>query len=954
MNKKLLVIGIGFVGVLLLWIGVSFYPDWLWFENLGFSSVFRTILLSKFGFGAMVWLLLAMIVGLNIYVANRLNPRVGKRGDFKIAGDYASQLGLSNATLNTLVIAFILFATFYFASKSSAQWDLLLRYLYQQPFGSTDPVFNRDLGFYLFSLPFYIFVQNGLLILLIVAALATMGWYLKNGALKIEGDFRQAPGTLPTAPKITLAENVKKHLIFLGGIVVLLMTWAYRLKMFGLLYSTQGPAFGASYTDVHIRVLAYKVIILVSIGFAVLLFINAFKLRKKLIWMGAIIWIGVVLVLGTGLPILVQKVIVKPNELAKETPYIAHNIDFTRKAYNLNKIKVVNFEVNDQLSAQDLKQHDVTIQNIRIWDERPLLQTYRQIQSIRLYYDFNNVDVDRYQLNNQYRQLMLAGRELLVNKLPPQANTWVNRHLTYTHGYGLAASPVNEVTSEGLPRLVIKDLPPSFEPDLKVVRPEIYYGEKTDEYVLVKTKAREFDYPKGDKNVYTTYQGKGGIHIKSFLRRLLFAIEFMDPQILFTTYLSPDTRIMFNRRINRRTNAIAPFLDYDNDPYLVLSKGKLYWIQDAYTTSAMYPYSRRSRGTFNNRQLNYIRNSVKITIDAYNGDVVFYMIDEKDPIVRTYAQIFPDLFKPFKEMPADLKKHIRYPRDLYKIQMETYTKYHMEDVQVFYNQEDLWQIPDEIYGENRQKMEPYYIILKLPEEQKEEFFLMTPFTPSKKDNMIGWLAARCDLPDYGNLLVYKLPKEKLVYGPMQIEARVDQQTEISRELSLWGQRGSRVIRGNLLAIPVSDTFIYVEPVYLEAIQEESQMSPTGTPQSGGGAKSQNANMRARPKTEESRAASLPELKRVIVAFSNRLIMEENLDKALNAILDIDMGPKHPASVAISQKKGEGLSELGATALDHYNKAKDYLRHGDWAGYGREQESLENILKEISGMRKGEK
>lgn len=954
MNKKLLVIGIGFVGVLLLWIGVSFYPDWLWFENLGFSSVFRTILLSKFGFGAMVWLLLALIVGLNIYVANRLNPRVGKRGDFKIAGDYASQLGLSNATLNTLVIAFILFATFYFASKSSAQWDLLLRYLYQQPFGSTDPVFNRDLGFYLFSLPFYIFVQNGLLILLIVAALATMGWYLKNGALKIEGDFRQTPGTLPTAPKITLAENVKKHLIFLGGIVVLLMTWAYRLKMFGLLYSTQGPAFGASYTDVHIRILAYKVIILVSIGFAVLLFINAFKLRKKLIWMGAIIWIGVVLVLGTGLPILVQKVIVKPNELAKETPYIAHNIDFTRKAYNLNKIKVVNFEVNDQLSAQDLKQHDVTIQNIRIWDERPLLQTYRQIQSIRLYYDFNNVDVDRYQLNNQYRQLMLAGRELLVNKLPPQANTWVNRHLTYTHGYGLAASPVNEVTSEGLPRLVIKDLPPSFEPDLKVVRPEIYYGEKTDEYVLVKTKAREFDYPKGDKNVYTTYQGKGGIHIKSFLRRLLFAIEFMDPQILFTTYLSPDTRIMFNRRINRRTNAIAPFLDYDNDPYLVLSKGKLYWIQDAYTTSAMYPYSRRSRGTFNNRQLNYIRNSVKITIDAYNGDVVFYMIDEKDPIVRTYAQIFPDLFKPFKEMPADLKKHIRYPRDLYKIQMETYTKYHMEDVQVFYNQEDLWQIPDEIYGENRQKMEPYYIILKLPEEQKEEFFLMTPFTPSKKDNMIGWLAARCDLPDYGNLLVYKLPKEKLVYGPMQIEARVDQQTEISRELSLWGQRGSRVIRGNLLAIPVSDTFIYVEPVYLEAIQEESQMSPTGTPQSGGGAKSQNANMRARPQTEESRAASLPELKRVIVAFSNRLIMEENLDKALNAILDIDMGPKHPASVAISQKKGEGLSELGATALDHYNKAKDYLRHGDWAGYGREQESLENILKEISGMRKGEK
>ena len=950
MNKKLLIIGIGFVGVLLLWIGVSFYPDWLWFENLGFSPVFWTMLLSKFGFGVMVWLLLALIIGINIYAANRLNPPAGTRGSFKVTEDVASQFGLSTATLKTLVIAFILFASFYIASKSATQWDLLLRYLYQQPFGSIDPVFSRDIGFYLFSLPFYLFIQNLLLVLFIVAALATMGWYLKNGALKIEGDFRQVQGALPTVPKISLVENVKKHLIFLGGIVVLLMAWSFRLKMFGLLYSTQGPAFGASYTDVHIKVLAYKIIILISIGFAVLLFINAFKLRKKLLWMGAIIWIGVVLVLGTGLPILVQKVIVKPNELAKETPYIAYNIDFTRKAYNLNKIKVVNFEVNDQLSAQDLKQHDVTIQNIRIWDERPLLQTYRQIQSIRLYYDFNNVDVDRYPLNNQYRQLMLAGRELLVNKLPPQANTWVNRHLTYTHGYGLAASPVNEVTSEGLPRLVIKDLPPSFEPDLKVVRPEIYYGEKTDEYVLVKTKAREFDYPKGDKNVYTTYQGKGGIHIKSFFRRLLFAVEFMDPQILFTTYLSPDTRIMFNRRIHRRTNAIAPFLDYDKDPYLVLSKGKLYWIQDAYTTSAMYPYSRRSRGTFNNRQLNYIRNSVKITIDAYNGDVVFYMIDEKDPIVKTYAQIFPDLFKPFKEMPADLKAHIRYPRDLYKIQMETYTKYHMEDVQVFYNQEDLWQIPDEIYGENRQKMEPYYIILKLPEEQKEEFFLMTPFTPSKKDNMIGWLAARCDLPDYGNLLVYKLPKEKLVYGPMQIEARVDQQTEISRELSLWGQRGSRVIRGNLLAIPVSDTFIYVEPVYLEAIQEESQMSPTVTPQSGGGAKSQKANMRARPQMEEAKAASLPELKRVIVAFSNRLIMEENLDKALNAILDIDIAPKHPASLVTPRIKGQGVSGLGETALDHYNKAKEYLRQGDWAGYGRELDHLESILKEISGMR----
>jgi len=948
MQKKLIVIGIGIIAALLLWIGTSIYPNWLWFENLGFSPVFWTMLMGKFGFGLMVWLLLTLIFGVNIYAANRLNPRPGTGGAFKIADDYVSQFGLSPAMLKTLVTAFLLFLPIYIASKGSAQWDLLLRYLYQQPFGSTDPVFNRDIGFYLFSLPFYIFIQNGLLILFIVAVPVTMAWYLKNGALKIEGDLDQIPGSQTSLPKITLAENVKKHLIFLGGIVVLLLAWAYRLKMFGLLYSDQGPAFGAGYTDVHIRILAYKIIVFVSIGFAMVLFINAFKLRAKLIWIATAIWMGILLGLGTGIPILVQKMIVKPNELAKEAPYISHNIDFTRKAYNLNKIKVVNFEVKDELTAQDLKQHDVTIQNIRIWDERPLLQTYRQIQAIRLYYDFNNVDVDRYIVNGQYRQIMLAARELVVNKLPPQANTWVNRHLTYTHGYGLAASPVNEVTSEGLPRLFIKDLPPVFEPDLKTVRPEIYYGEKTDAYVLVNTKAREFDYPKGDKNVYTTYQGKGGIHINSFFRRLLFAIEFFDPQILFTTYLNPESRIMFNRRLHRRTNAIAPFLDYDGDPYLVVSSGKLFWIQDAYTTSAMYPYSQRSYGNFKKRRLNYIRNSVKVTIDAYNGDVAFYMIDEKDPIIKTYARIFPDLFKPFKEMPAELKTHIRYPKDLFKIQMETYTKYHMEDVQVFYNQEDLWQIPDEVYGDRRQEMEPYYIIVKLPEEQRETFFLMAPFTPSRKDNMIGWLAARCDLPDYGNLLVYKLPKEKLVYGPMQIEARVDQQTEISRELSLWGQRGSRVIRGNLLAIPVGETFIYVEPVYLEAIQEESQMSPTDTPQSGAASKSQRASVRV-PRPEESRAASLPELKRVIVAFGNRLIMEENLDRALNSILDIEITAKQPASLLAPPKEGGGLSHLGSTALEHYNKAKAYLRNGDWSGYGRELESLEKILKEISGM-----
>ncbi|MFQ6077630.1 MAG: UPF0182 family protein [Thermodesulfobacteriota bacterium] len=841
------------------------------------------------------------------------------------------------------------------ASGGSSRWQIVLRYLYQQPFGSTDPIFNRDIAFYVFSLPFYLFVQSWLFGFFIFACLLTIWWYLKEGALQISDKSTQVEGLPTSLPKITIAPKAQKHLILLGGIIVLLLAWGYYLKMYKLLYSTQGSAFGASYTDVNINVLAYRVLIFFSLGLALILFLNVFKPRTRLLWLSGGIWLGTLLVFAFILPGLVQKFLVKPNELAKESPYIAYNIDYTRRAYNLDKVKGVNFAVSEDLSMEDIKENNVTIQNIRIWDERPLLQTYRQIQSIRLYYDFNDVDVDRYLINNQYRQVMLAARELIVNQLPPQANTWVNRHLIYTHGYGLALSPVNEVTSEGLPHLLVKDLPPSFDADLKIVRPEIYYGEKTDEFVLVKTKTKEFDYPKGDKNVYTIYQGRGGVPIKSFARRLLFALEFLDLQILFTSYLSPESKIMYNRRIDRRVDLIAPFLDYDGDPYLVISGGKLYWIQDAYTTSTMYPYSRRSRiryGRFKNRELNYIRNSVKITIDAYNGNVTYYITDEKDPIVKTYLGIFPALFKPFSEMPDDLKEHIRYPKDLFEIQVDAYRTYHMEDVQVFYNQEDLWQIPDELYADTRQNMEPYYIIIKLPEENKEEFLLMLPFTPSQKDNMIGWLAARSDLPNYGNLLTYKLPKEKLVFGPMQIEARVDQDTEISREVTLWGQSGSGVIRGNLLAIPVSDSFIYVEPLYLEAKQGERGMSPGESPPSRRFGKPQRTQARFPSGLDESRSAALPELKRVIVAFSNRLTMEENLDKALSSVFGRKILPKEPASPLVPETLD--IYTVAESVLEHYDKVRDYLRQGNWAEYGRELEELEKVLKEMSKITKEKK
>jgi len=948
MSRKVIIGCIVLFVLAILWTVISIYPDWLWFENLQFAPIFWTMLLSRFGFGLIVWIFLLIIISVNLFIAKRLSPTLRPGEGIKEEPGYFAQIGISPNTFNILLMVAVLIASFVIASKGSNQWDMVLRYLYQEPFESTDPIFNRDIGFYVFSLPLYIFIRNGILLLFLFAGLLTIVWYLKDGAVQIIDEYVQAEGKPVSLPKIKISTKAKKHLLILGGIVVLLIAWGYYLKIFGLLYSTQGPAFGASYTDVNIKVIVYWILFVLSLLFAVLLFFSGYKYRLKYILLGGGIWLGCIVLFGWLLPGLVQQVRVKPNELAKESPYIVHNINYTRIAYNLDEIRTVAFQVSDRLSAEDIEAQKATIQNIRIWDERPLLQTYRQIQAIRQYYDFNNIDVDRYMIDNQYRQVMLGAREFVADRNSPQARTWINKYLTYTHGYGLAASLVNEVDSEGLPELLIKDLPPSYVADLKVERPEIYYGERTNEYVLVKTKTAEFDYPKGDKNEYTTYQGKGGVHISSFFRRVLFAVEFLDRQILFTTELSPESRILFKRRIDRRVEAIAPFLQYDKDPYLVVSEGRLFWIQDAYTTTDMYPYSKRTLKRFKIKRLNYIRNSVKIAIDAYNGTVSFYVIDDTDPIIKTYMRIFPKLFKPFSDMPADLKKHIRYPKDLFEIQAGTYRTYHMEDVRVFYNQEDLWQIPDELYGDSRQPMKPYYIIIKLPQENKAEFLLMLPFTPSKKDNMIGWLAARSDLPHYGKLLVYKLPKEKLVYGPMQIEARVDQQTEISRELSLWGQMGSRVIRGNLLVIPVGDAFIYVEPVYLEAKQEEKEVPATGsTTQRKPFGRSKGITPSGTPGVDKSRAASLPELKRVIVALGNRLIMEENLDKALRGVLGGEIIPEGPVRVFQEVPKTIQGKKLSEAALDHYRKAKEQLRQGNWAAFGRELDLLERALEEMT-------
>jgi uncharacterized membrane protein (UPF0182 family) len=596
---------------------------------------------------------------------------------------------------------------------------------------------------------------------------------------------------------------------------------------------------------------------------------------------------------------------VVPNEVDAEKPFIERNIQFTRLAYGLDKVESKDFPAEETLTLADLKRNDLTIKNIRLWEHRPLLATYAQLQEIRTYYKFVDVDNDRYQIDGNYRQVMLSARELSHQHLP--SRIWINEHLTYTHGYGVVFGPVNQVTPEGLPEFFIKDIPPASSDSLKITRPEIYYGELANEYVFTKTTARELDYPSGDQNIYTTYEGQGGVALDSFWRKLLFSAHHATLRILLSEDITPDSRVLYHRQIQERVKKIAPFITFDRDAYLVIAEGgRLFWIIDGYTTSDRFPYSE----PMHHGGQNYIRNSAKIVVDAYNGDVDFYISDPKDPIILSYAKIFPVLFKSLETMPEDLRGHIRYPQDLFTIQAHMYATYHMQDPQVFYNKEDLLSIPRRTIEGTEREMEPYYTIMRLPGESKEEFVLLLPFTPNKRDNMRAWLAARSDPPHYGTLIALDFPKAKLVYGPKQIDARIDQDAFISQQLSLWGQRGAQVIRGSLLAIPIEKSLLYVQPLYLAAEK-----------------------------------GSLPELKRVIVAFGNQIAMEETLDQSLQRIFGGKL--KAPAAVtSVAQPATSDEGDIARRALEHYSRSQEFLRQGNWAGYGEEQRKLEGLLREM--------
>ncbi|HIE28048.1 TPA: UPF0182 family protein, partial [Candidatus Poribacteria bacterium] len=865
-----------------------------------------------------------------------------------------SQPFLTDEGLKYALIAMGVLFTLISTLVGSSRWDLFLRYFNQQPFAETEPIFGKNIGFFVFSLPFLKFIYGWFLVSLMgMTVIAAFIYYMRHAIVSEEGGLR-------------FADCAKSHLSILGGALLLLFAYRYWLKGFDLLFSSRGAAFGANYTDVHVQLWAFRFMLFAAIIAAVVLVANVRYRHENLPLIVVGSFIGAMLLISVITPRIAQRLIVEPNELEQDRKYIRYSIKYTRQAYNLDGIRESEFAAADDLTRQDLRDNDLTIQNIRIWDKRPLLRTYEQLQELRTYYTFHDVDEDRYFIDGKYRQVMLSAREIPVSELPKR--TWVNEKLLYTHGYGFTMSPVNQITSQGLPELFIKDIPPVPSIDLEIERPEIYYGERTNGYIIIGTKEEELDYPRGDKNVRTRYQGRGGVPINSLLRRWAFSSKFFDVKLLLTNYLTEESRILLNRSLYQRLRTIAPFLYYDEDPYLVVFDGKLHWIQDAYTITNTYPYSARFEGG----NLNYIRNSVKIVVSAYDGKVTFYVTDEVDPILLTYRKIFPKLFVPLSEMPAGLKAHIRYPKDLFKIQAYMYGLYHMQDVQVFYNQEDLWTIPYEMYSDKKQLMSPYYVTLKMPDAEKEEFVLILPFTPSDKDNMIGWMAARSDFPHYGELLVYKIPKKKLVFGPLQVEARIDQQPEISREFTLWTQRGSRVIRGNLLVIPIENSFIYVEPVYLEARREEeqqpgqAQMQPEGPPEQP----QQMSRQRRKPRRpDRSDSAALPELKKVIVAYGDKVVMKDNLQDALEAVFgslkeipseqEIPPAPFDKEGGILSPPSTEStVSQVSRTevynAMEHFQKAREAMRKGDWATMGKELDEVEKGLQKIMELEEGRK
>ena len=875
-----------------------------WFSAIGFSEVFWTLLTWRGITWVGSFIIFALFLWLNYWFSMRVTRystiRFLEQGDLSFYTDRAPKY------IAPIVIFFISLSA---AGASVTAWDTLLKFLNATAFNRSDPIYNRDIGFYVFELPFYEGLQDWLFALFLTGLFVATAVYILKGTINFNRGWQQL-----------IYGEAKAHICLLLAGLAFLIAFQFWVQRYDLLYSGEGVVSGAGFTDTHARLAALTGMGFMALALGVIFIASASQNTLTLPLTGIGLYLLIYILLYQVYPGFQQRFIVEPNELAKEKPYIENNIRLTRDAYNLDTVERDNYPAQGSLDRATIQNNQGTVRNVRLWDYRPLLTTYGQLQEIRPYYNFRDVDIDRYIINDVYRQVMLSPREL---SRAPQ-NRWVSQRLKYTHGYGLVMSPVNQVTSQGLPELFIKDIPPASSINIEVEQPRIYYGEETNNYVFTGMVEDEFDYPLGEDNASNRYDGEGGVEIGSLWHRLLYASDVGSFKILISSQFQPESRIHYYRNIRERINHIAPFLRLDADPYMTLINGRMKWIVEGYTVSDYYPYSQPvsrinnagailQRGQSNQLLaggFNYVRNSVKVVVDAYDGTLQFVVTDEADPLIQTYQKIFPNLFTSMGEVSSELKSHFRYPLDLFKIQTQMYLAYHMSNPEVFYNREDLWRFATETYEGNQQLVEPYYTIMRLPEEDKVEFVLILPFTPVNKDNMIAWMAARSDGDNYGKLLLYEFPKQELIYGPSQIEARIDQTPEISQQLSLWDQQGSRVIRGNLLVIPIEESILYVEPIYLRAEQGE-----------------------------------LPQLKRVVVAHGDNLVMRPTLEESIAAIFGEETSPEIAEDEFSTETTVSG--NLAQRALNLYREAQQAAQAGNWGEYGDKIQELESLLEQLN-------
>ncbi|MEW6407642.1 MAG: UPF0182 family protein [Patescibacteria group bacterium] len=910
-SRKFLALGgLGTIVLMSILTFFSYWTDYLWFEEVNYLEVFETKIAAQI----LTFLIPSAVVFCFLFGIMKMflkfvppipeNYRASRLSDWRKNEKIAKTL--------IIVIALIIAVLFGFFAFS---WEEVLLYYNSQAAGKADPIFGRDISFYFFELPFLKSLTS-FFILMVSSAMAEVLFLRLNfsdQAREVNGEEEEKK----------VANLTIKFLSVKAGVLFLIFAFRVSLWKYSLLFDNQGVFHGAGYTAVNAILPMLNVMMVILVLSAIAMVIAGFLQKKKKIIVGAIAAPFTVLVILVVYSVLVQHFSVKPEELDKETPYIQYNIELTRQAFGLDSVEAKKFEPNDRLSLAELEEERLTLENVRLWDWRALAATYKQTQEIRQYYEFSDLDIDRYTISGRYRTVMVSPRELPISQLPRDSQTWVNTRLKYTHGFGAVLSPVNEFTAEGMPNYYLKDIPPhSNAVGLGISQPRIYFGEMAESHIFVNATTLEFDYPSGDENVFVRYDGTAGIALSSFWRKLAFAWRFDGMPILLSDYLTDESRIIFRRNITERVRTVAPFLQLDEDPYFViLETGAVVWIIDAYTISANYPYSTPNDG------LNYIRNSVKVAVDAKNGEVRFYVFDEEDPILRTWQAIFPDIFLSRSKMPKDLLRHVRYPEDMFRIQARVLATYHMTNPQIFYNREDLWEIakePTPIGGkpvEIKDKrgciirrppdMQSYYTIIKLPGEQSEEFLQILPFTPATKQNMIAWLAGRCDGDDYGKLLLYEFPKDRLVFGPMQIAARMNQDKEMSSQLSLWNQQGSEVNIENILVIPVRRAILYVIPVYLQA--EQSRM---------------------------------PELKKVVVAYGERIVWADSFDEALAKIFGLRSEPERVISEQTQTGQTEEKSDLLRNARTHFENFQKLTSEGRHAEAGRELEELGRILQQF--------